>query len=100
MVIYIDVLLALNLFVNYFLLLCSSILMHRQTRRRRLLLGALIGSSFSFLIFLPDFGFIFTLITKLFFASGALILCSEELYFWYGSHYHRAKCFIITELHM
>ncbi len=74
MVIYIDVLLALNLFVNYFLLLCTSILMHRQTRRRRLLLSALIGSSFSFLIFLPDFGFVFTLITKLILGTLLTIL--------------------------
>lgn len=71
MVIYIDVLLAINLFVNYFLLLSTSVLLHRETVRRRILLGALVGTSFSFMIFLPDFGFLFTFITKL--ILGALL---------------------------
>lgn len=65
MVIYIDVLLALNLFVNYFLLLSVAKLLHIRVRRLRILLGAVIGATFSLLIFLPDFGFIVTFVVKL-----------------------------------
>ncbi len=65
MVIYIDVLLALNLFVNYFLLLSVAKLLHIMVRRLRILLGAVIGAAFSLLIFLPNFGFIVTFIVKL-----------------------------------
>jgi len=65
MVIYIDVLLALNLFVNYFLLLSVTKLLHTNVRRLRILLGAIIGTTFSLLIFLPDLGFIITFIVKL-----------------------------------
>lgn len=65
MVIYIDVLLALNLFVNYFLLLSVAKFLHTRVRRLRILLSAVIGATFSLLIFLPDFGFIVTFIVKL-----------------------------------
>lgn len=64
MTIYLDVLLVLNLFVNYFLLLSTSLLAHRNTRKLRLLLGASIGSISALLIFLPDFGFLITFLTK------------------------------------
>lgn len=54
MVVYADVLLIVNLFVNYALLLCSSIIMKKHTQRLRILLGAAIGAFYGFVVFLPE----------------------------------------------
>ena len=53
MVVYADVLLIVNLFVNYALLLCSSMIMKKHTQRLRILLGAAIGAFYGFVVFLP-----------------------------------------------
>jgi len=52
-VIYIDVLLALNIFVTYLLLAATVLLSAVQARRWRLLCGALLGGAAALLIFLP-----------------------------------------------
>jgi len=49
-VIYLDVLLLLNLFVNYFLFLSAGFLLHQKPKRWRLIAGAAIGSLSSLLI--------------------------------------------------
>lgn len=54
MVVYADVLLIVNLFVNYVLLLCSSMIMKKHTQRLRILLGAAIGAFYGFVVFLPE----------------------------------------------
>lgn len=54
MVVYADVLLIVNLFVNYALLLCSSMIMKKHTQRLRILLGASIGAFYGFVVFLPE----------------------------------------------
>lgn len=53
MVVYADVLLVVNLFVNYLLLLCSAMIMKKHTGRLRILLGALMGAVYGLVIFLP-----------------------------------------------
>jgi len=53
-VIYIDVLLALNIFVTYLLLATTVLLSAVQTKRWRLLCGALLGGAAALLIFLPS----------------------------------------------
>ena len=52
-VVYIDVLLGVNLFVNYFLLLAVGRFLHLAVRRLRLLAGAAVGAVFSLSILLP-----------------------------------------------
>ena len=79
-VIYLDVLLIVNLFVNYFLLLSTAQFVHRRPRRLRLLLGALIGSAASVLILLPNLGLVPMLAIKLVLAS-LIVLTS----FGYGA---------------
>lgn len=54
MIVYADVLLIVNLFVNYALLLCASMIMKKHTQRLRILLGASIGAFYGLIIFLPD----------------------------------------------
>ena len=63
-VIYLDVLLILNLFVNYFLFLGTARLLHAVPKRLRLLAGAAAGSLFSLLI-LVDLPFWLTAAIKL-----------------------------------
>ena len=53
-VIYIDVLLALNLFIDFLLLSVTARIRRRPHRRWRTVLGALFGAACSCLIFLPD----------------------------------------------
>lgn len=54
MIVYADVLLIVNLFVNYLLLFCSSKIMKKHTGRLRILLGASIGAVYGFVVFLPE----------------------------------------------
>ncbi len=63
-VIYLDVLLVLNLFVNYFLFLGTARFFHSKPKRLRLIAGAAVGSLFSFLI-LVDIPFWLTVAIKL-----------------------------------
>lgn len=54
MTVYADVLIIINLFVNYMLLLCSSKILKLRVPRLRMLLGAAIGSLYGLIIFLPE----------------------------------------------
>ncbi len=54
MIVYVDVLVALNIFVTYFLLLCTRGLLRKTVKRRRLALGAGIGGIYALIIFLPN----------------------------------------------
>ncbi len=64
-VIYLDVLLLLNLFVNYFLFLATAFLLHLSFRRLRLLIGSAVGSLFSLLILFDSLPYWVTVLIKL-----------------------------------
>ncbi len=71
MIVYVDVLLALNIYVNFFLIKATAKLTSEKIKTSRLILSSLIGSLYSLLIFLPPINpFILTLI-KL---SGAFLI--------------------------
>lgn len=53
MVVYVDVLLVVNIIIDYFLLLLARALLRKTVRRRRILLGALLGGAYALVIFLP-----------------------------------------------
>lgn len=74
-IIYVDVLLVLNLFVNYFLLLSTGMILHNDTKRLRILISAAIGSLFSLLIFLPSLGTLLMLMIKLILGVLLVIIC-------------------------
>lgn len=63
--IYIDVLLLLNSYVNYFLLRGAAKLMHRALKSTRCILAAVIGSFFSLSILLPEMNLAVLLLFKL-----------------------------------
>ncbi len=52
-VVYIDVLLIVNLWVDFLLLLATARVLHLSYNRKRLFLGAVLGAAASFLLFLP-----------------------------------------------
>lgn len=75
MTVYADVLLVVNLFVNYALLMCASLIMKNSTSRRRVLLGAAVGSIYGLVIFLPELPNIAELALRLA-ASCLIVFCA------------------------
>lgn len=73
MVVYADVLIVLNLFINFFILKLTAALCRDRCRTLRVLLGALVGALFSLYIFLPTSGFLVETIFRLS-MSGVIIL--------------------------
>ncbi len=64
MVIYIDILIVINLIVNYFIILASVKFLRINIKMWRILLGSLIGSLFSLYIFLPEINTFIELLLK------------------------------------
>lgn len=62
--VYVDILLTVNLFINYFLLLSCAEIMKTDFKRLRILFGAAIGAAASLVIFLPPLSQISELIFK------------------------------------
>ncbi len=70
--IYIDVLISINLFINYFLLLTVAKILNMAPARKRFIFAALIGSLFSLVILLPPINGLLSAVIKL--AMSALIV--------------------------
>lgn len=63
-VIYLDVLIAVNLFVTYFLLLSTALLLHQKPKRWRMVFGALLGGASSLMIFLEQLPWFIPVLAK------------------------------------
>ena len=63
-VIYVDVLISVNLIVNYFILLSTSKFLRFTVRRRNIILASIIASFFSLYIFVPEVNIFISLIIK------------------------------------
>ena len=72
MVVYIDVLLALNIYVNFFLIKATAKLTSNKITNKRLILSSLVGSLFSLVIFLPPINSVALLFLRL--SSAFLIV--------------------------
>lgn len=72
--VYVDVLLAVNLYVNYILLLCTSKLVHQSLNRIRILLSAVMGSAYTLIIFIDKMPVIIGLLSKIIVCT-AMVLC-------------------------
>ena len=68
-VIYADILMLVNLIVDYFLLLLCGVILKRQTPFRRILLGAVAGAVSSLYIFLPRLNTFVDMLANLFFSA-------------------------------
>ena len=86
LIIYVDILIAVNLFTNYFILLATAKFLQIKASKIRVILGAMLGAMFSLYILFPEINIIFSFLAKLF-ISAAIIwvsFCSPkypELYF-------------------
>ena len=77
-IIYIDVLICLNLFINYFILLGVSKFLFLKTRKIRIILAALLGGVYSLYILLPDINMFFSLIIKLVMSVTIIIVAFRK----------------------
>ena len=64
-VIYIDVLLCVNLLINYVILILGAKLLNLRIKRKRLILSALMGSFYSIFIFFDQINLLLSLFIKL-----------------------------------
>lgn len=80
-VIYLDILLSVNLFINYFLLLTTAKFLGIPYKKIRLLSGALLGAVFSLIILLPSVPFLCDLLLKIP-MSAAMIAASYRFVSW------------------
>lgn len=68
-VVYIDILLCLNLIINYFIIISVGKFLHRKKSRTRFILGALVGSLCSLIILLPPVNGFLNFLIKLLVSS-------------------------------
>ncbi len=80
-VVYVDVLLAINFVVNYFLLLGTFHLSRKPVARFRLFLGALLGAGFSLGIFLPQESVLGMALFR-FFAAASMVFAAFPFGGW------------------
>lgn len=73
--IYVDVLICVNLFVNYFLLLATSRFLKIKLKRRRILIASLLGAFYSLYILVPRIPTVLSFLIKIA-MSITMILCA------------------------
>jgi len=71
--IYVDVLVGINLFINYFLLLAVSKLLSLSVKRIRLLAAAMLGAVYSLTILLPEVNLLLSFLIKLVMAATIVL---------------------------
>ncbi len=71
-VIYVDILIAVNLFINYFLLVTTAKFLCLKRKPWRLILGEILGGIYSLYILLPEFSLFLSIVIK-FFMSFTII---------------------------
>lgn len=79
----------LNLYINYFLVSTSSMLLRRKTSRRRILIGAVVGAFGALVILLPELPFAVVFLEK-------IILCSAMTFISFGKQ--KASDFLVSSL--
>lgn len=88
--VYADVLLVINLFVNYTLIACASGIMKASVSGFRIFLGAAVGSVYGLVIFLPKMPGVIEVIMRIA-ATSVIVLCS----FGYGGIKRYLRSFFI-----
>ena len=73
-VIYVDVLICVNLFINYFILLSVVKILNLTLKRFRLILASSLGAIYSLIIFLPQLNFFLSLLIKLLMSISIILL--------------------------
>lgn len=92
-IVYVDVLIVLNLFISYFLLLSASFALKEYTKRLRLFAGALLGGLYSLVVFLPEMGTMLNFVSRII-AGAAMVLVA----FGFKSYRRFLKLFAVFVL--
>ena len=95
-VVYIDVLFAVNLLINYVILRSCSMFVNLKENRLRIILGALIGAAYAVLIFFPDFTVLYTAISK--FLISMLIVAAAYPFFTVRSYIKTLLVFYLVSI--
>ena len=74
MIIYLDILIILNLFVDYFLLLSCGVVLKTNLKRKRIIFASLVGSFSSLLILLPSFSVFLNFLIKILLAVVLVLI--------------------------
>ncbi len=77
--VYIDVLVGINLFINYFLLLAVSKFLSLPVKRPRLLAASALGAAYSLMILLPEINLFLSLFIK-FLMAATIVLAAYPFY--------------------
>lgn len=72
--VYLDILLCLNLFINYFILLAAAKFTKLAPKRRRIVLGAAFGALCSLIILLPPLHSVLNFVVKMLIALGVVFM--------------------------
>ena len=83
-IVYVDVLFAVNLIINYLLLQACSVFINLKKKFLRIVSGAFIGACYAVLIFFPDFSVLYTTISKM--LISMLILAAAYPFYSLGSY--------------
>lgn len=82
--VYIDVLVTVNIFIDFFIILCTKKFLHLGTSYRRMILGSLLGGVFSLAALLPELPFginiIFDIVSAAAIVFSAFGKCSLKSY--------------------
>lgn len=73
--VYVDILIILNAFVNFFILLVTSSFMKENPKTLRVALSSFVGALFSLYIFLPSFSFILEATVRLLCSAVSVFVC-------------------------
>lgn len=73
--VYVDILIILNAFVNFFILLVTSAFMKQRPKTIRIVIASFVGALFSLYIFLPSFSFIAEAAVRLVCAAVSVFVC-------------------------
>lgn len=95
-VIYIDVLFAVNLLINYIILRSCKIFVNLKQNNFRIAFGALIGAAYAVLIFFPDFSILYTAISK--FLISMLIVAAAYPFFTVRSYIKTLLVFYLVSI--
>ncbi len=72
--IYIDVLITVNIFIDFFLILCTKKFLNLNTSIKRIIIGCLLGGFFSLVALFPEIPILLNLILDLLFASAIIFV--------------------------
>lgn len=96
MTVYIDVLICVNIFINFFLLICLKKFMSINVKLQRIIISAVVSSLLSLIIFLPEPALILNILIKI--LSACLVILVAFKFVNFKIFMQRICAFILTNI--